>query len=543
VIHKLKGKIKSVARNCAAAARSVSPAERRKRAAYTAQRDEVETFLASIPAHDPILKGGNVLVDGTWDNPNYWLRFGLIRSALGLQSSTLTGIVGQYRSRYCRRSFKNFGFDNVVEYTPKQSAGFLRQAREMLESVKTPDDFLALRLPGGLPSDFLYDGILKRQRAACVDIHAPSLADHLAEQLHAISWAQRILNSQKYELLIISHPINLFYAALTWTALSQNIPVFIPFGNYGVPRFVKMRTAADIRNMVDRPMPQNMESLSPERAAEFESVGAACLQRRFAGQTDDLGAIYAFQKRKGYITRAEIQKQFGWDPARPIVAFYASNWFDFPHGLGMSHFRDFLDWLQITVQAAEKNTRVNWLFKAHPCDEWYGGITLSDLMPSLGSNNHVRIVPKDWNNTALMNSVDALITYHGTAGLEYAASGKPVLLADRGWYHDLGFARCCSSRADYIQSLDTDWWSKFDTRDAARRARTFCGYYLGRAAWQGDFLLQDDSTQDAIYPKVIPLFKQTQVWKREIETLRRWFLSPAPHYHTFKVQEAGSIPC
>ena len=38
----------------------------------------------------------------------------------------------------------------------------------------------------------------------------------------------------------------------------------------------------------------------------------------------------------------------------------------------------------------------------------------------------------------MIENADALVTYHGTSALEYASLGKPVMVADRGWYHDFG---------------------------------------------------------------------------------------------------------
>ena len=38
----------------------------------------------------------NVLVDGLWDNPNYWFRYALIRKSLGLSNWSNTGLLGKY---------------------------------------------------------------------------------------------------------------------------------------------------------------------------------------------------------------------------------------------------------------------------------------------------------------------------------------------------------------------------------------------------------------------------------------------------------------
>jgi hypothetical protein len=204
----------------------------------------------------------------------------------------------------------------------------------------------------------------------------------------------------------------------------------------------------------------------------------------------------------------------------------------------MSHFRDFLDWLEATVEVASENDAVNWLFRAHPCDEWYGGVTLRDLMPE-SPQRHVRLAEEDWNGSALMDSVDGLVTYHGTAGVEYAAAGKPVLLSDRGWYHDLGIAKWPKSRDEYLDALTRPWWKELDIEETTRRAQIFAGWYFGRPAWQGGFVLEDDTVQWPIYARVPRLFADNpEPLRREVDTIRAWFHSDSRHYHTFKMRQA-----
>jgi hypothetical protein len=141
-----------------------------------------------------------------------------------------------------------------------------------------------------------------------------------------------------------------------------------------------------------------------------------------------------------------------------------------------------------------------------------------------------------------MDCVDGLVTYHGTAGIEFAAMGKPVLLADKGWYHDVGFAKWPKSRQEYLDALASEWWKDMDLRETSRKAQIFAGWYFCRPAWQGDFLLDDDSTQWAIYEKIPTLIKEnTDVILREINTIREWFNSGHPHYHTYKMTRSDEF--
>jgi len=231
--------------------------------------------------------------------------------------------------------------------------------------------------------------------------------------------------------------------------------------------------------------------------------------------------------------------QHGWDPEKPIVAFYASNWFDWPHQLGMTNFRDFLDWTEATFQAAKNNTAANWLFKPHPAEDWFGGIALTDIMGRIGQAPNVAIADKDWNNGLVMSTVDALITYHGTAGVEFAALGKPVLVPDRGKYEDCGFVRVAASRAEYLHLLASDWWSAIDRQDIKRRAEIFAGWWFCAPEWQGQFILGDDGRQGSLYDTIIPLVQNNRdAVSRELDELRRWWASGRAYYHTTKMMSA-----
>lgn len=505
-------------------------------------REKAEKLLDSISkiGHDEFR--GNILVDAMWDNPNYWIRYTLLRSALGISAGKEVGVLGRYRAKYCSTTLKRFGIKDIFQITDLygDKKNHNKYAALLLNATEKADDILHWELPHNVPPRLVYDGILKRQRAAYVNLHDPKLIDYLTEALCSIEASHRTLEMHDFTLLVLSHAINFQYGSLAWLALKRGIPVILLYGNYGVPRFARLTKPEDIFNSTDRPGLADIEKLTAIQCEGLIKTGTDYLKKRRAGQTDDIGANYAYKKRQGSIKREQLIDHFGWNPIQPVIAVYAANWFDFPGGCGMTHFRDFAEWLEETIKVAIANRNVNWLFKAHPCDDWYGGVTLSDLMPK-ASHNHIRLSDKTWNGSALMDCIDGVVTYHGTAGIEFAATGKPVLLADRGWYHDVGFARCPKSRKEYMELLSSSWWEAIDLKETTRLAQIFAGWYFGKPAWQDSFLLDDDSTQWAIYEKVPSLIlKNKDIISKEIALIREWFHSGHPHYHTFKMMHADN---
>ena len=484
-----------------------------------------------------------VLVDGTFDNPNYWFRFSMLRRALGLASAREIGLVGPWRRNEVRGTFARLKIAEVLDFAarPAAAAGLARQAQALVDATRTASDILEWKLPGGVHPSIVYDGILKRQRLATIDLRHPDLVEHTRLALEAIERAREILDESRPDLVVVSHPFNFGCGSLAWLALSRGIPVVLPFGLFGVLRFTRFTQPADLFRFYDRPTRAEIDGLEPVKAEALAEIGRAYLERRFGGKADDLASVFAFQRNNESVDRASLCVRHGWDPAKPIVAFYASNWFDWPHQLGMDQFRDFLDWTDASFEAAKANDRVNWLFKPHPAEDWFGGVSLSQILAEKGGPGHVALAEKGWNNTAVMNAVDVLVTYHGTAGVEFASLGKPVLVPDRGKYEDCGFVRVAQSRQDYLDLLGREWWLTWDTADARRRAEVFAGWWFCAPQWQGRFVLGDDARQDVLYDAMPGLLDgNSATIEHEIGTLVRWWKSGHAYYHTSKMAWADA---
>lgn len=483
---------------------------------------------------------GRVLVDGMFDNPNMWLRYSVLRAALGLASAEEVGVTGPYVPGRCRRSFHRLGIRRVVGFDSMLAAPGTarRQARDLIAGTRRAEDVLGWRLPGGYPAAVLYDALLKRQTAAQVDVADPLLEEAVAEAIACMTAAERLLDHVRPDLVVLTHVCNFRDSALAWFALRRGIPCIGVFGSLSSIRFWRLSRAEDWCNLVSRPSGTDIDALPAAKAEALAALGGDYLGCRLAGETRDIGAVYAYSRRVENAQRADLERLFHWDPAKPVVSVYAPTWFDFPHGGGMTQFRDFLDWITVTVRGAEQATHCNWLFKAHPCDDWYGGITLSDLLPA-ELPPHIRLVPREWNGAAVMAMTDALVTFQGTAGIEYAANGKPVLVAERGWYHDCGFTVVPRDRADYEALLGRDWWAGVDPARASHRARVFAGWYFCVPDWQDGFLLGDDPEQERLYPGIPALLADhPRALEREIATIRDWYHSGEHLYHVYKMRIA-----
>ena len=515
--------------------REIAPGARKK-------RDRAVWLMANLPSCGPGASGP-VLIDGLFDNPNYWYRVALLRAALGLGRGREIGLVGPFNTKAVRRTFAAFGIDDVIDHrrqAPDQNE-MRPAARKLLSGTRRPADILDWDLPDDLPGAFLYDGLLKRQRSAEVDLSDPDLEGYVADALCGIAAARRILDAHDFQLLILSHTINFTWGPLLWVAVSRGIPVIIPYGLYGVQHFVRMRSRDDIYELCEQYDDSVIDALPPDRVASLSEIGQRYLTLRESGRTDDIQAEYAFRRNRQSIDRGALAARFGWDANKPIVAFYASHWFDWPHRVGMRHFTDFADWTRASMEVARRNTDVNWLVRPHPLEERFGGAVLSDVIDRNDLPPHIGLDDGDWTSSAVLRAVDALVTYHGTAGVEFAAMGGPVLLPDRGKFDRCGFALVATSRGQYLELLGRPWWRDIDTGAARHRALVYAGLYFAAPDWQGGLLNRDESLQDALYEDIAALLvDHRQALLRELDAIRDWSLSGESHYHAYRMLRADA---
>ena len=135
-----------------------------------------------------------------------------------------------------------------------------------------------------------------------------------------------------------------------------------------------------------------------------------------------------------------------------------------------------------------------------------------------------------------MDVSDALVTFHGTSAIEYACLGKPVLVADKGWYHDAGFVLFPKSRDNYLELLKTNWYDNFNIEETKSKAKLFAGAYFCIPDWQKNALLPDDVDRK-ILRKVLPKFvlKNKSIIKKEILLIEEWLASESLDYNTYKL--------
>lgn len=480
----------------------------------------------------------NLLIDGSFYNLGYFYRLQLLRSAIKSEGLVESSFIWNYNQKICKYIIKSLGIDNIYELGKNPINSLFKEAKLIATDIKSKSDIINIKFPYDVPGSHFYDYVLKQQRKATVEINDKKIKKYIYDFLLAIKLSENLLNQIKPDLVALSHSISFQCAPMAWLAARKQIPTIVLYGDFGVPRLWKMSNPKDIFYGIGHPQKQIIKNIKEKDKEILRKTGLKYLKQRLSGKAIDLGGKLAYGKGKKSLDILDSKKI----KDKKIIAIYVGNWFDFPHIFGMSRFTDILEWCKSTLNKAAQNKDVIWLLKSHPLDEWHGGeIILRDLLPSNLPENII-VLPTSYSGKAVMDRADALVTHHGTSGIEYSSFGKPVLITDKGWYDDWGFAVTPKSREHFLELITTKWYESVDIEKAKSNAQLFAGIYFGIPKWQKNIVLPDDSDKlelRKILPEFISLNKN--LIKKEIEFMRKWLGSNSVDYHTYKMENSKSF--
>lgn len=500
----------------------------------------VDFRLAEFRNGPSVASAKTVVYDGTFDNPNHWLRCAITSRALGLASARQYAFTGRFADARVRRMFARWGNIDVRRLIGSEapSKKNREEADAILDSARSPQAFLEWRFDCGLPASDVYDSLLKRQRRGTLDFADPNISLMIAEILATHDAAARMFDEIRPDIYVASHTAsaNTAYGAVLWAAISRGIETIVPWGAAQSLRLYRVRKWADAHAWASVLTCDQLRRLSPEKKRELERLGRTYIDARVGGEVADASADYAYRRPKTYVDRAALCAQFGWSPTTPIVAIYASVWFDNPHVFGMTSFADFDDWLRLSARVASKVTGINFLFKPHPSEQFYGGPKLAEMLQREQTSANVAMCPDGWNGSAVIGAVDAIVTLHGTIGVEASVLGVPVMTAGPGWYDHLGFTKMISTREEYESALGIRWWDARQAEEASRLAALFAGWYFAPQADGCDISFGEDHEGHGNLTKIIELVDQRRrSLESEATEIGAWWNSGTENYYSFKM--------
>ena len=477
----------------------------------------------------------NILYDGGFYNLGYLYRLQLLRSALKTEGIKEHAFIWDTNQILCKNILSSIGITEISYLDKFFKQEYLLLAKKIQKEIKNKIDIINYKLPYDIPGAFLYDYILKAQKSPSVDIYDENLSEYIFKFFSSIKFSENLINKCKPDIIALSHQHSYQCAPLAWIGAKKGIPVIICHGDFGVPRFYRISRPEDIYHGIGHPPKKNMLNLDPKKIIKLKSIGEEYLSKRISGFSRDIGGRYAFQKGKNKLILDQDKKD------KKVISIYLANWFDWPHIYGMSRYMDILDWIKITIQKASNNKNVIWLLRPHPMESWFGGVSIKELFKNKLPPNVILLDP-EYSGNSVIEISDALVTLHGTAAIEFASLGKPVLVADKGWYHDCGFVKFPKSKEEYFKFLEGDWYKSIKLKTIQSKSKLFAGLFFGIPYWQKDVVLPDDSDRKLLRNE-IPNFvkKNRSVINREIKFIKKWLISKNIDYHTYKMENSNKF--
>jgi len=478
-----------------------------------------------------------VVIDGIWGNIAHWNRVRVAGKALiEHHEANAIAIVKDEKSKSILRKL---GINTFWELSP---GNYEAQTDEFIKNywskVKTGKDILDLNLPLDVPSSRLYDYILKKQRLPSPDLSDKNVINYVRSFVSNSYSIAKLFEAYNVCAVQCSHTIGDPFSALIWISLKNNVVSYISDNLYGKLRLSKISNTEGYYRAIDCPDPLSLEQLSEEKIKSLTSEGELLIQDRFEGNTTDVAGQFAYSQKSQKISKEDLCKMLNWDPEKPINMVMMSNWFDYPHTFKLDNFENIIDWYEQTLDFIKKDTKCNWLFKPHPAEHrWYGGPSVTKEINQLDTD-HIKVFPESLKGPDVLEAVNSLISPYGTCGVEYAAAGKTVLLAERSFYTPWNFCISPESKDKYFEYLSKIDEIKLES-EQVKKARLFSRCYFGTPNDKLPFVYPCDAERENLY-NILPGFykKHNQEIVKEAEIIKKWLTeSNLWSYHNFKFVE------
>lgn len=338
--------------------------------------------------------------------------------------------------------------------------------------------------------------------------HEALLREYLYSSLVVTEGAIGAIEQIRPDCLLMSHDLYVDWGPAMSVGVARGLPVVNISGGY-VPLFFYFHTI----NALDQRDPHLMtaggwqerlaQPLTPAEDTRLEAYLDARFATALAGEILDPQPL-------------EKQEFFQRLPAgKPVWCLFAHvNWDEVFNFTPMA-FDTVNDWLLESVRAMIDLPKVTWLIKIHPGEGiLFQNFSSMELIqrhfPRLPE--HIQLISPDapLNPYELFPYLDGGITVSGTAGLELAVQGKPVILAGEAHYGGKGFTYDGFRREDYLGLLGRAHRIPRLDVAAQTRARQYAYAFFIQRQIKLDFFTNNDRQQPIDFSRLDELFPGRQ---------------------------------
>lgn len=416
----------------------------------------------------------------------------------------------------------NFGQDCLADHV--RTGGDLRR------------DLLMLNIGGIKVGDLIYDEYLRCEMACTITQVDERLEAYYHEAKALKSYYDEMFNTYPIKRVVMDHSVYLQWGILARTALQKGVPVLTHHGRSS-PIIGRLHppNAGSVEYEV-KIAPSDFNEIYHDFGDELAPKGLAIVERYYVDRKAHKHSLVSGDNHRIY-NRIEIMERLGLDTRKPVVFIMAHTMSDAPHFLGSLLFDDYFHWLKATLDMARAIKQVNWIIKEHPFASTYTGEHSALKMVSTyeATTTHMRGCPLDFHPGGLIDCADAVVTARGTAGLEAAVFGKPVVLAGESPYSGHGFTIEPQNIEAYQNAL-SQLVAPAQLKDVAvQRARCFAYLYF------------EASRVDCLYLPYQPLVALDPIpddlqWKAMADRLSNSDVTQDPLYRNLMIQLDSGYP-
>lgn len=332
-----------------------------------------------------------------------------------------------------------------------------QEAREALWARArqcTPENIRELSHNGVVIGHNVVSSLIRYRRGFSVDIEERVLQQYAYSALITAESARVAIGRFKPSRIFMSHGVYVDWGPALHTALKQHVPVTTWKSSYLSARFYFQQVSRgnlDFYRLSDEAWRERVST--PLSRDEEKDLDAALHTRYHKPVAFDVQRLH-----RGMGETERFRSHYGLEPGKPVWGVMCHiNW-DSVADYSPMAYASFDEWIIDTVKEVSRNTDVQWLIKVHPVEASYDrevGVErlIETRFPNLPS--HVKLIPaaEEISPLEFFEMLDGGVTVYGTAGLELALDGKPVILAGEAHYGGKGFTEDGLDVASYRDLL------------------------------------------------------------------------------------------
>ncbi len=406
-----------------------------------------------------------ILVDLMVDHPQYYLLNLIVAKYLQrLSGARLIGFADNRKHEKVFLAAKSFGVEKVHAVNDAAAAAVAPDLPAYAARLR-PLEGAALRRAvldleaDGLPiGDLVYDTYLRAQKCATIETCSGELLLELSLALNTVRFMRDALDRHpRIEAAVVGHHCYVLYGVLCRLAEQRGADVHLvsqmKFAA-SVQRYSAVTPDERVRMRICHD--KFAAALNGDRAAAV-ARGQALIAARMAGRNDrHAGGMGGFDPDKAMVSLpALFGRAEGGGSGRPILCIMVSTLADAPHANSRNIYDDHYVWLIETLEIARRLPDIDWVIKLHPYTGLYMDRRPIDSVVAryVEDAPNMRLLHETVNSRSLLGAIDGLITPWGTAGLEFATQGVPVVTAGNNFYAGLGFTTDARSAEEYRAAI------------------------------------------------------------------------------------------